>query len=100
MDRYTIRLLTRALRDLDGIYAYIARTLLAPGTAEKIVNEIEAAILSLEQFPHRGAERKTGTYANRSCRQLFVRLYTIVYRIDEARQQVIVVTAPYSPAQW
>ena len=48
MDRYTLRLLSRALRDLDGIYAHVARTLRAPDTAVKMIDEIEAAILSLE----------------------------------------------------
>lgn len=99
LDKYTLRLLSRALRDLDGIYAYVARTLRAPDTAVKMIDETEAAILSLEQFPYRGAERKTGACANRDYRQLFVKNYTIVYRVDEARKQVVVVTARYSPAQ-
>ena len=36
MDRYTVKLYSRADRDLDNIYSYIAHNLLAPGTA---VNE-------------------------------------------------------------
>ena len=58
LDKYTLRLLSRALRDLDGIYAYVARTLRAPDTAVKMIDEIEAAILSLEQFPYRGPSGK------------------------------------------
>ena len=33
MDKYSVKLSPRALRDLDGIYSYIARTLLEPETA-------------------------------------------------------------------
>ena len=100
LDEYALRILSRALRDLDGIYAYVAKTLLAPDTAATMIDEIEAAMLSLEQYPYRGAERKTGAYANRGYRQLFVKNYTIGCRVDEARRQVVVITARYSSAQW
>lgn len=50
MDKYAIKLYTRAYRDLDDIYTYIAKTLLEPGTALNIINELEEAVFSLEQF--------------------------------------------------
>lgn len=100
MDKYTVKLLPRALRDLDGIYAYIAKTLLTPDTAAELLDAIEEAIFSLEQFPCRGAERKIDAYANSGYRQLVIQNYTLVYRIDEANQQVVIVTARYSPSQF
>lgn len=57
MDNYSVKLLSRALRDLDGIYAYIAKTLQEPETALRMVEELEAQILSLETMPYRCAER-------------------------------------------
>ena len=89
-------LLAGAKRDLDGIYSYIANTFLEAGTAAKMLDALEAGILSLEQLPYRCAERKHGRYANQGYRQLFVRNYTIVYRIDEKQKRVIVVTVRYS----
>ena len=53
MDNYSVKLMSRALRDLDGIYDYIAHTLLEPGTALNLVGRIEDAILSLETMPYR-----------------------------------------------
>ena len=50
--------MSRALRDLDGIYDYIANTLLEPGTARDLSERIENAILSLEMMPYRCPERK------------------------------------------
>lgn len=100
MDKYTVSLTSRAMRDLDGIYAYIAKTLLEPGTALKLVDEIAEALLSLVQMPHRCPERKTGAYANRGYRQLFIKNYTAVYRVDEVKKQVIVLTVRYSPSQF
>lgn len=100
MDKYTVSLTSRALRDLDDIYVYIAQTLLVPETALGMVDKIEKAILSLEEMPYRFPERKTGAYANKGYRQLFVGNYTVIYRIDEKRRQVIVITIRYSPSQF
>ena len=100
MDKYKVSLTNRALRNLDDIYVYIAQTLLVPETALGLVDNIEKEILSLEEMPYRFPERKTGAYANRGYRQLFVGNYTVIYRIDEKRRQVIVVTIRYSPSQF
>lgn len=96
MDKYQVKLMSRARRDLDGIYAYIADVFLEPGTAEDMADALEEGILSLETMPYRCSERKRGIYANKGYRQLFVKNYTVVYRIDEANKTVIVVTVRYS----
>ena len=53
LNKYVVKLYTRAYRDLDDIYTYIAETLLEPGTALDMVDELEEAIFSLEQLPER-----------------------------------------------
>ena len=100
MDKYKVSLTNRALRNLDDIYVYIAQTLLVPETALGLVDNIEKEVLSLEEMPYRFPERKTGAYANRGYRQLFVGNYTVIYCIDEKHRQVIVVTIRYSPSQF
>jgi plasmid stabilization system protein ParE len=95
-DKYAVKLLPRAYRDLDGIYAYIAETLIEPGIAVKLIDTLEEAIFSLESMPARGALRKTGAYANKGYRQLFVGNFTALYRIEEAVKRVLVVTVRYS----
>lgn len=100
MDKYSVKLMSRALRDLDGIYEYIAKTLLEPETAMKLIDRIEKAIYSLETMPKRCPERKVGAYANRGYRQLFVENYTAVFRVDEAKKNVIVITVRYAPSQF
>ena len=100
MDKYNVSLTSRALRDLDDIYVYIAQTLLVPETAIALVEKIEKEILSLEEMPYRFPARKTGAYANRGYRQLFVGNYTVIYRVDEEHQQVIIITIRYSPSQF
>ena len=43
MDKYQIKLMPRAQRDLDGIYAYIAERFLEPITAENLIDALEAS---------------------------------------------------------
>lgn len=100
MDKYNVKLSGRALRDLDGIYDYIAKTLLEPETALNLVAQIENAIFSLENMPNRCPERKRGIYAKLGYRQLFVGNYTVIFRINEEEKQVIVVTVRYSLSQF
>ena len=100
MDKYSVKLLSRALHDLDGIYAYIANRLQAPETALRMVEKLETQILSLETMPYRCPERRTGAYAGKGYRQLFVRNYTVIFRIDQEQKQVIVVTVRYSRSQF
>lgn len=96
MIKYTVKLLSRAYRDLDSIYSYIAETLQEPGTGQRLLDELEEAIFSLEELPQRGALRKTGVYANKGYRQLFVKNFTVIYRVDLVNKQVIIVTVKHS----
>ena len=96
MVKYQVKITPQAFRDIDMIYDYIARHLLEPGTANNLVDEIEAGIFSLEEMPNRGAPRRIGTYASKGYRQLFIKNYTIVYRVDETEKQVIIVTVKYA----
>ena len=100
IDVYRVTMLDRAYRDLDGIYDYIASTLMEPSVAMNIIDEIESATLSLDIMPQRCPERKTGAYAYKGYRQLFVGNYTAIFRIDEERKLVMVVTIRYSSSQF
>ena len=97
MEQYSVKLLRRAVQDMDGIYTYIAQTLLEPETALKLVGRLEYAIFSLETLPHRCPERRVGAYADHGYRQLLMENYTIIFRIDEEYRPVIVVTVRYAP---
>ena len=65
LDKYMVKLMPKAYRDLDDIEWYIANELEELTTALNLVEEIENAILSLEMFPQRGALRKIGRYAEK-----------------------------------
>ena len=40
MDKYSVKLMSRALKDLEGIYNYIAHTLLEPETALNLFKSV------------------------------------------------------------
>jgi addiction module RelE/StbE family toxin len=100
LDKYEVKLYTRAYRDLDDIYTYIAENLLEPDTALNMVDELEKAIFDLEQLPERGAIRRVGTYANGDYRQLFVKNYCIIYHVLKEKKEVHIVTIRYTPSNF
>ena len=100
MDKYEVKLYARAYRDMEDIYAYIANNLHDPNAAQNIIDEIENAVFSLELMPERGAVRRSGIYANRDYRQLFVGNYMIVYRVKKEEKQVHIVTVRYAPSSF
>ena len=100
MDKYEVRLMNQALQDLDEIYGYIAGSLLEPGIAAELLDTLENEILSLEYLPYRCPERRTGFFANSGYRQLLVKNYIVIYRIDETQKQVLIVTVRYAKSSF
>lgn len=100
MDKYQVRLLPLVYDQLDELYCYIATHFREPMIAMGYVDTIEEGILALETMPYRNPKRRTGAYANRGYRQLFVKNYTIVYRIEETTKEVVVVTVNYSRSEF
>ena len=98
--KYTVKMYPRAYRDLDEIYSYISVNLMEQGTAEKMIADLENAIFSLEQFPKRGSVRRIGVYANQDYRQLFIKKYTVIYRVYDKKQEVHIVTVRYAPSRF
>lgn len=100
MDKYSVKLLSVAYRNLNEIYEYIAAELKAELEALNLIAKLEEAVLSLEVMPLRGPKRRVGAYANKGYRQLFIKNFTIVYRIDEVKKNVVIVTIKYSKGQF
>ncbi len=95
MDKYKVRINPKAIRELDSIYAYIAKEKMAPENAKGQVDRIKKAILNLDTFPQSHQERNEGRYAGKGYRQLLIDNYTAIFRVDEANKIVYVVTIQY-----
>lgn len=98
MDDYSVKLYARAYRDLDDIYTHIAKSLMEPSTAVRLIDELETAIFSLEQLPERGPIRRIGAYADSEYRHLFVKKYVIIYRVLKPQKEVHIITIRYAQA--
>lgn len=86
---------SKAIRELDSIYQYIANEKLAPENVKGQVDKIKNAILNLDAFPQSHQLRNEGRYAERGYRQLLIDHYIVVFRIDEAEKTVYAVTIQY-----
>ena len=95
MNKYKVRLLPRAFRDLDNIFEYIANEKLSLDAAKRQTNRIKAAIRSLSSFPESHQKRQEGRFADKGYRQLLIGSYMAVFRIDEVQKTVYVVTVQY-----
>ncbi len=100
MSKYKIKLLQRTSRDLDDIYQYIVEKFKEVSIADALIDELKAAIYSLEYFPYRCAKRQRGKFKDKNYRQLLIKNYTIIYRINEQVKEVIIVTIRYSPSDF
>ncbi|MDE7477751.1 MAG: type II toxin-antitoxin system RelE/ParE family toxin [Lachnospiraceae bacterium] len=90
-----VRINPKAIRELDGIYNYIANEKLVPENAKGQVDRIKEAILSLDTFPHFHQERNEGRYAGKGYRQLLIDNYIAIFRIDESNKTVYIITIQY-----
>ncbi len=96
LNKYQVRLLSRAVEQIDDIYCYISNELKSNTAAKTLVEKLEETVISLEIMPHRFPRRRTGAFANRGYRQVFVKNFTIIYRIDEVKKGVLIVAVKYS----
>lgn len=97
---YEIKYTNQAVQDLDEIFKYISSDLSEPGIASNLLNELEKSVLSLQNMPYRCAVRQVGVYAGMGYRQLLVKNFNVIYRIDEAGKNVIVITVRYSKSSF
>lgn len=95
MDKYKVKINPKAIRELDQIYEYIANEKLAPENVKGQIERIKKSILSLDTFPQSHQERSEGIYAGKGYLQLLIDNYIAIFRIDEPRKTVYVVTVQY-----
>lgn len=95
LNKYKVKINSRAIHELISIYEYIANEKLDPENAREQVDRIKNAILNLDTFPQSHQERNEGRYAGKGYRQLLIDNYIAIFRIDEINKIVYVVTIQY-----
>lgn len=90
-----MRLLPKAFRDIDEIFAYIALGKLSPENAKAQTDRIYAALASLSLLPQAHQDRLVGRLVGKGYKHLLVDNYLAVFRINEEDKTVTVVTVQY-----
>lgn len=90
MQNYSIALRPIAFKDLDSIGDYITNTLMAPESAEKLIDKIFAQFERLKCFPFSGNILKSEIPLEETYRTCIVDNYIIFYIIDEDNQLITI----------
>jgi len=89
MKRYEVLLSEKASKDMEDIYDYIAKILLAPDTAANQYDRIADAILTLEEMPDRIRIMDSEPERSKGFRPLVVDHYTAVYVIKNDKVYIV-----------
>lgn len=100
MIEYKVKILPKALNDIESIYKYIKEECKEIEIARKTIGALEKEIIRLNKMPYRGAIRKCGKFAYKGYRQIFIKKFTVVYLIVEKNKEVIIFTIRYAKSSF
>jgi toxin ParE1/3/4 len=88
---FSVYLTDDAVRDLEGLFAYIARHD-GRDRAEYVLVQIEKTVASLTDNPHRGAyPQELLTMGIREYREIFFKPYRLIYRVMDDLVYVLLI---------
>jgi plasmid stabilization system protein ParE len=95
--QYTVKLSSRAQKDLESIFDYIWKD--SPANAKRFIGRLLDSIDTLDHMPYRYREPRRGRRRSRRIRCMPVGNYLITYKIDEAAALVYVLTIRHGARQ-
>lgn len=96
MGSYKVELTIAAKKDLRDIYFYISNNLKAPATADKLLDKMEAKLLTLKRNPFLYAVERNEQLKRRNLHKLIVDNYLIFYIVNEKTSTVYIVRVLYA----
>lgn len=93
--KYELILTDRAKQELEDIYEYISKSLMAEKAAENLINKIERNILRLETMPESCSIIEEFKERKKQYRKLIINNYLAIYRIDEEKRKVYIIRIVY-----
>jgi len=100
MDEYSIKISDLAKQDIRDIAAHITQEFQEPGIAEKTTDAILDAIFTLEAMPDRIGLVKEERLAAKGIRPIYVKNYTVFFRLEKSPRVVEIVRVLYSRRDW
>jgi len=98
--KYTVLMGFLAERELNKIDHYISNDLMAPIAAQRIVAEIKAAVLSLDEMPYRYPEVDAEIIGIPGIRKCVIENYIAFYRVRESDKTVHILRLLYGMRDW
>lgn len=100
MSIYEIQITEPAEKDLNEISSYIAKELLEPKIAKKIISKIAKVVTSLEDMPLRNALVVDERLAYRGIRKIMVDNYVVFYITSVESKKVTIIRILYERRDW
>lgn len=93
--KYTVNLSAQAIKDINGIYEYIAVALSEKEIAVNMLNTLEKHIFSLEEMPGRYRIYDSEPWKSRGVHIMPVKKYLVFYVIDTNKKSVSIFRVIY-----
>lgn len=97
---YRLEFTPKAEEDLEQIYGYIFGTLSAATEADRLVVNIEQAIMRLKEYPFSCQYVLDEPLNKRGYRKLIVDNYLVFYLVNQADEQVVVMRILYGASNY
>jgi len=82
IDKYDLKIMPRAVIDLENIFNYISMELSAPQAAHKLMQKIEDSFMRLQDFPESCPMCQDDLLRQKGYRKLVVNNYIALYLVD------------------
>jgi plasmid stabilization system protein ParE len=89
-NKYLVEILPKAIDDLENIYRYYFEESQEREVADRMTDEIEVAILGLEEYPKANPVSRDKRLAKKGYRKRIVGNYISLFKIDEKAKLVTV----------
>lgn len=93
--KYAVKLSAEAVKDINGIYEYIAAALGEKEIAVNMISLIEKNILSLDEMPGRYKLYENEPWKSRGVHIMQVKKYLVFYVVDDNEKAVNVFRVIY-----
>jgi len=93
--KYAVNLSAEAVKDINGIYEYIAVTLGEKEIAVNMINLIEKNILSLDEMPGRYKLYDNEPWKSRGVHVMKVKKYLVFFVVDDNEKAVSIFRVIY-----
>ncbi len=91
MDKYSIVITKPAELDIEEIVRYIATEILAPATADGLLQRFSETVITLEELPYRNGLVRDERLALQGIRKIMIDNYLVFYTINEKHKTVTII---------